>query len=230
MKALTPDIDQHPEFKPYRSYSQDGEDMLLRPLIAELIPDYTHYKGCYVDIGAYHPYCFSNTMHYYELGWQGINIEPNPDGIRLFEQYRERDINLNIGIGNQQETLELYCFADGTLNTFDKEVAGTRSAQGNRVVKTVAVEMYPLGRILDEHLPVNTAIDFMSFDVAGLDVRVLQSNNWKKYQPRFVLVEDTDADFKHLDASEVHEFLSDKQYKLVSKTQRTLIYRYEKYF
>ncbi|WP_462264477.1 FkbM family methyltransferase [Mucilaginibacter sp.] len=228
MKALTPDIDQHPEFKPYRSYSQDGEDMLLRPLIAELIPDDDNYKGCYVDIGAYHPYRFSNTMHYYELGWQGINIEPNPDCISLFRQYRERDINLNIGIGHKHETLELYCFADATLNTFDKEVAGTRSAKGNPVVKKVDVEIYPLGQVLDEHLPAGNTIDFMSFDVAGLDVRVLQSNNWDKYQPRFVLVEDTDADFKHLDASEVHEFLGARQYELVSKTQRTLIYRHEK--
>jgi len=92
-------IPNHPDFKPLHSYSQDGEDMLLRPLLMESVPDY---KGFFVDIGAHHPFRFSNTMHFYELGWHGINVEPTPAAIALFNQYRSNDINLNVGIGAEQ--------------------------------------------------------------------------------------------------------------------------------
>src|SRR5690348_6482057 len=51
-----------------RSYSQEGEDLILARLL-ENTP-----SGLYVDIGAHHPFRFSNTRLLYERGWHGINI------------------------------------------------------------------------------------------------------------------------------------------------------------
>ena len=220
-------IPNHPDFKPLHSYSQDGEDMLLRPLLMESVPNYVDYKGFFVDIGAHHPFRFSNTMHFYELGWHGINVEPTPAAIALFNQYRSNDINLNVGIGAEQTRQTLYCFNDSAFNSFDQITSESRDQDDGpvHITETVEVDIYPLAQILDEHLPAGTTIDFMSVDVAGLDVKVLQSNNWAKYRPKFVLVEDVDINFSHLDASEAHGFLANQGYQLVSKTLRTLIFK-----
>lgn len=217
-------IPNHPDFKPLHSYSQDGEDMLLRPLLLASTPNYDNYKGFYIDIGAHHPFRYSNTMHFYEQGWRGINIEPTPTAIDLFNQYRERDINLNIGIGGQRDRKTLYCYNESSLNSFEKHWP-ENSDDTYEVVATTEVEIYPLAQTLNEHLPANTTIDFMSIDVAGLDLALLHSNNWDKYRPRFVLVEDVDSNFSKIDASEVYRFLADQGYEIAGKTLRTLLFK-----
>jgi FkbM family methyltransferase len=217
-------LPNHNDFKPLHSYSQDGEDMLLRPLLLASTPNYDEYKGFYIDIGAHHPFRYSNTMHFYEQGWRGINIEPTPAANELFNQYRNRDINLNIGIGGKRDKKTLYCYSESSLNSFEKHVAENTNETYD-VVGTVEVEIYPLAQTLEEHLPADTTIDFMSIDVAGLDLDLLNSNNWDKYRPRFVLVEDVDSNFSKLDASEVYRFLADHNYEIAGKTLRTLIFK-----
>ena len=43
-----------------KSYSQEGEDMILRRLFEKQI------QGFYVDVGAHHPKRFSNTYYFYK--------------------------------------------------------------------------------------------------------------------------------------------------------------------
>ena len=54
--------------------------------------------GYYVDIGAHHPVKYSNTYLLWLNGWSGINIDPLPNVMALFDKYRPKDINLNIVI------------------------------------------------------------------------------------------------------------------------------------
>jgi hypothetical protein len=74
------------------SYSQYGEDKIIDRLLG--------YKksGFYINVGANHPYRFSNTYMFYKKGYRGVNIEPNPISFEKF-LIRKGDINLNIGIG-----------------------------------------------------------------------------------------------------------------------------------
>ncbi len=204
-------------FKPCKSYSQNGEDMLLKAIMSQSLPK--DFRGFYVDIGAHHPFRFSNTAYFYEQGWQGINIEPTPEAINLFAEHRKMDINLNIGIGAQQETRTLYQFSDSSLNSFDKN-----SHENNKVVGTVEVQILPLVKVLDEYLPVGTTINFMSIDIAGLSTGLLESNDWDKHKPQFLLIEDVDSSGS-VDASEVYSFLRSKGYEQTYKTPRTLIFQ-----
>ena len=66
------------------SYAQNGEDIVLaRGLRAD--------AGFYVDIGAFDPHVDSVTKLFYERGWRGINVDPVPEVIALFERDRPRD-------------------------------------------------------------------------------------------------------------------------------------------
>src|SRR5690606_16387194 len=114
--------------------------------------------------------------------------------------------------------LKFYCFNEPALNGFSKEISEKRNQSGNyKIIKTIDIETFPLSEILDKHLPPNQKIDFLTIDVEGLDLQVLRSNNWKKYKPDFILVEDQ-IDFENLSNSEVYSFLLEQNYELTAKT------------
>lgn len=166
------------------SYSQKGEDLL--------IDRYFHSKadGFYVDIGASHPQDASNTKVFYDRGWHGINIEPNPDRIALFSRERTRDTNLNIGVGSKTQRALFYEFEPATFSTFSRSEAAMLREAGYPVKRTVEIEVRRLSEILDDcAVP---AIDFMSVDTEGLEMEVLQSNDWRKYRPTLLCIETID--------------------------------------
>ena len=81
------------------SYSIEGEDRIVRALLWQ-----KHDKGFYVDVGAHHPFRFSNTYLFYTQGWSGINIDATPGSMKAFNKYRPRDINLEVGVGRGRKT------------------------------------------------------------------------------------------------------------------------------
>lgn len=166
-----------------KSYSQEGEDMILRRVFEKKS------SGFYVDIGAHHPFRFSNTYFFYNKGWRGLNIDANPESIKLFNKFRSRDINVNVGIGSG-EILDFYIFNEPALNTFVKELAEQYSKiQGYKIIKTIPIKTATLSQVLTEYMPKGQDIDFMSVDCEGLDFMVLKSNDWSKYRPTVLVVE-----------------------------------------
>src|SRR5690554_4042624 len=109
-------------------YSQEGEDLLLKRIFEHSPP------GFYVDVGAHHPFRFSNTKLLYDMGWRGLNIEPNPDIKILFDKYRSEDINLCLGISDSPGTLTYYKYSHPALNTFDIQIVE------NKIAKPIASE------------------------------------------------------------------------------------------
>lgn len=209
-------------FQSSRSYSQDGEDMILKALFEQK----KGYKGFFVDVGAHHPVRFSNTKYFYNKGWRGINIEPTPDAIKAFKLFRKRDINLNIGIGPEKGSLTFYCFNEPALNSFSKEVSERidRESEKYEITQRLEIAVLPLSEVFDKHLKAGQKIDFISIDVEGLDFQVLLSNDWNKYQPEVILVEEN-IDVDEISKSPIYQFLKEKGYKFFAKTLRTCIYR-----
>ena len=210
-----------------KSFSQDGEDMILHSIFDDLGG---RNNGFFIDVGALHPYRFSNTAFFYDKGWNGINIEPTPDAIAIFNNVRMRDINLNYGVNNVEGELSFYIFDEPALNSFSKELSAQRVATTHyKLIDTVTVPVSRLETILDKYLPAGQHIDFMSVDVEGLDLLVLKSNNWDKYIPDFLFVEEI-IDIENLSAAEIHNFLKHKGYVFIAKTPRTLLYRHQSTF
>lgn len=206
-------------------YSQEGEDLV----VASFFEGKENYKGFFVDVGAHHPYRFSNTAFFYKQGWRGINIEPTPSLFKPFLKFRKRDINLNYGIGNG-ETLTFYVFNEGAINTFDEHLAKERDGSHNgkyKIVDKIPIKTMPLSDILDRHLPQNTKIDLLTIDVEGMDYLVLQSNDWSKYTPDFILVE-CEESISNLSNDCIYQFLHAKGYSLVGRTKRTSLFRRNK--
>ena len=68
-------------------------------------------------------------------------------------------------------------------------------------------------------------IDFLSIDVEGLDLEVLKSNDWLKFRPSWVLVEQLNlGDIENMDF-EIHHYMKSLDYILFAKTFNTLFYK-----
>lgn len=168
-----------------RSFSQNDEDSILDRLMGH------KKRGFYVDVGAYDPYRFSNTMRFYLRGWRGINIEPDIERWSRFRTTRKRDINLNIGIANQRGNLSYFRIDPPTLSTFESRQAEAYAKQGFTILEKVKIPVLPLVEVFRRYAKGKT-IDFMSIDVEGMEMRVLKSNDWNVFRPHFVCIESAD--------------------------------------
>lgn len=207
-----------------KSYSLDGEDMVMDSFF-ETNPDY---KGFYVDIGAHHPFKYSNTQYFYEKGWTGINIDAMPGSMKEFNYYRKKDINLEMAVSSSSGEMEFFMFKTAALNTFDKKLA-TEYQAVEAVIKTQIIKTYTINEILEKYLPENTNIDILNIDIEGLDFEIIKSYNWQKYSPNFIIAESLDFMDKSLieinSKSELVNFLSSAGYAPVAKTKRAIIFR-----
>lgn len=203
------------------SYSQEGEDSILRRVFAG------QRTGFFVDIGAHHPKRYSNTYYFYLYGWTGINVDAAPDSMRLFQKFRPRDINVEAAVANGNNTLTYYEFDEPTLNGLSQEISFIRNDNGPyRITNQREVKTVGLAEILDRYLPSGQRIDFLNIDVEGFDLEVLQSNDWAKYQPTIVLAEDLClSNLRQLEKSPVVSFMQQQGYELYGKAVNTLIFR-----
>lgn len=201
------------------AYSQDGEDMVLRRLFER------RKSGFYVDVGAHHPFRFSNTCYFYRQGWTGINIDPNPDAIQAFRRDRPSDINVCVGVSDMPGDIAFHFFNEPALNTFDAELAAERiRIPGYRLLETRSVPVRRLDDVLAEFLPRNQKIDFLSIDVEGLDLSVLRSNDWNRFRPHLLLVEAHERTVLAIENDPINMFVVAAGYQLIAKTLNTLIF------
>lgn len=202
-----------------QSYAQEGEDLVLDRFMDDVA------TGFYVEVGSHHPFRFSNTYLFYRRGWQGICIDPLPNSKALFNKWRPRDLSLELGVSMMPSNMKYYLFNEPALNTFDPSLAKERDGLRNfRMIGTKDVPSLPLSSILDTHLPANQTIDFLSVDVEGLDLQVLQSNDWNKYRPRFVVAECLKTDILSINTDPIVHYLVSLGYKALAKTGNSVIF------
>ncbi|WP_204106193.1 MULTISPECIES: FkbM family methyltransferase [Spirulina sp. CCY15215] len=214
-------------FDPYmlRSYSQEGEDMILRRILEKRTAN-----QFYVDVGAYHPKQYSNTYFFYSRGWSGINIDAMPGSMELFKQERPRDINLEIPIAKEQKKLTYFQFNKPALNTFSENLARSRDKiHPFKIIAQQEIETYPLKMILEKHLDSSKTIDFLSVDVEGLDLEVLQSNDWSKFRPNIVLIEILSSSLHSIQDCPIYQYLSKQNYHIYAKAFHTAFFVSDEY-
>lgn len=206
------------------SYSQKGEDLVIDRLLKY------RKNGFYVDVGANDPDRFSNTKKFYKKGWKGINIEPDKKNYDRFLIKRERDINLNIGVGDKSANLKFYKFIPDALSTFSKQTADSYKKQGYDFVGTSIVKIETLSDILAQHLGTKT-IDLLSVDVEGFDLKVLQGNDWDTFKPRLICIESVEHDITGVNKKErkdIDGFLTSKGYEKKFNNNLNSIYMLRK--
>jgi len=201
-----------------KSYSQDGEDLILYSFL-KYQP-----SGFFVDVGAHHPFRFSNTFIFYKKGWKGINIDAAPGSMKLFKKHRPRDINLEVGISDKPETKEFYIFDEPAINSFDKTLSNNRASKKNvKITRKESIQLVTLNEILSQNNVGEKDIDFLTIDAEGYDFKVIKSVDLTVYKPKIIVVE-TEINFLDPGSNEIVSYLLKYNYKIIAKTKRSLFF------
>jgi FkbM family methyltransferase len=196
-------------------FSQCGEDAIISSIFTYEFPTQ---NGFYIDVGAYHPTKGSNTYLLYRSGWRGINIDPNPFAIELFNKDRPGDINLAFGISKEKDTLNYYIIdKSSTMNSFSFENL-EKIGMHDRVKEVRKIPVYPLSYISEEYLSQGKKVDFLNIDAEGFEMEILESNDWEKVKPKVIAIEQGDVlSFEDVERSTVCLYLKQKGYQPVAK-------------
>jgi len=173
---------------PYRKYcySQFAEDLIVQSIFKNIIKID---KPTYIDIGSHHPEYINNTALLYKKGSRGINIEPDTTLISEFYKTRKADKNLNIAVSNLNGEATLFIMEQRTLNTLsEKEALRCENEEGIKILERIIIPVLTFEAIIDKY---NNGIcpDFMSLDVEGFEMDILETINFEKNSPKVISIE-----------------------------------------
>ena len=201
---------------PRRYFGQTAEDVLLDMYFPEK-------KGNYVDIGAGRPITGSNTFGFYKRGWNGICVDPISFNCKMFGRFRPKDQILNILIGAEENVIEFWEFEPYVYSTADKEVAEkVIRVSGVRLLVKSMKRVLPLSEIVPNADPLDPML--LTVDVEGFDLQVLKSNDWEKFRPRVICVEEWSSSLDVNQNSEISLYLRGKNYQRRAWTGLSSIY------
>lgn len=209
------------------TYSQFGEDIISESALESLDIDMN--KMSYLDIGANHPTSLSNTFYFYDkYNVHGVLIEPDESLCEVLQQYREKDLTLNVGIGlsDLPDSKDFYKMSIDVLNTFSKEEAEKIDKLGKYSIKQIIpVTLYSFNYIMEKYLKSfgNKVPELVSLDVEGFELPILESIDFKKYRPKVFIIETQEfvGGNKKVD---VIEFMLDNGYKIYADTHLNTIF------
>jgi FkbM family methyltransferase len=175
----------------------------------QLIREFFGYSpsAFFVDVGAADPQFGSQSWHLEQAGWSGLVVEPRPD---MAEKLRR----------NRRATVyEVACSAPHNVaRSMTLHLRGGYSSLNERLVIAglkpqgiVEVRIRTLDDLLTE-AKAPTPIDFVSIDVEGHEIEVLDGFDLDYWRPRLILIED------HVLNLRLHRLLQKRGYKWVRRT------------
>ncbi|TMH85091.1 MAG: FkbM family methyltransferase [Betaproteobacteria bacterium] len=167
------------------SYAQNFEDVMLARALESVE------RGFYIDIGAWHPDRHSVTRHFYELGWNGINVEPGRTYFSLLKRRRPRDLNLNLAVSSHLGPVRFHETPRSGISGCDDTVLVEARRHGF-ATRTFETQATTLAALCEQHVA-DREIHFMKVDVEGHEAVVLRSGNWHRFRPWIVVVESVTA-------------------------------------
>jgi FkbM family methyltransferase len=161
-------------------FSQNGEDQVLSKIFKQI-------PGVCVEVGAHNGVDLSNTYHFEQIGWTCILVEPNPILCRDIRQRRSANSTLFECAASNRSGMSPLNVGLGTLDVYSTLVPLGKNDSAERF-RTVVVPVRTLDSMLQE--AGIRAVDFISIDVEGHELSVLQGLSLSRWNPRVVLVED----------------------------------------
>jgi len=163
------------------SYAQNLEDYHLSLAFAG------QDSGTYIDVGAGHPVADNVSFWFYERGWQGVVVEPQPELAALYQRLRPRDLVVRGLVGRHCGEIDFHVVERlHGLSTTMQDVAQKAKAFGVGY-QTVRMPVTTLARLCESHNL--DSIDFLKIDVEGAEGDVLFGGDWKRFRPKVIVAE-----------------------------------------
>ncbi|CAN5128879.1 hypothetical protein BH09ACT6_BH09ACT6_24630 [soil metagenome] len=167
------------------SYAQNGEDIVLWRALKDI------QNGVYLDVGANDPTVMSVSRKFYDAGWHGIAIEPNPEYASAFRSARPRDIVYQAVASNiDAQSVEFHLIEGTGLSTLVDDISAGH-AQAGWVVRDITVPVISLNTAIEEAGLSESDLHFLSIDTEGAEEQVLASLDFTRFRPWILLIEAT---------------------------------------
>lgn len=162
-------------------------------------------EGFYIELGAFDGITQSNT-YFFELNrnWKGLLIEPSKTSFDLCCKNRPNNIVVNCCcVSNDYKE-------DTILGDFNSTLMSSVNGERLHSYDLIEVKAMTLEKILDI-IRIDSEIDFLSLDVEGYELHVLQGLNLDKYRPKYILIE-----IYHNTFNNILNYLQSKNYLMNS--------------
>jgi len=185
-------------------------------------------KGFFVEVGAFDGEGWSNIAGLIDVGWFGIEIEPNPISFAQLQQ-RYKDNNnikcINIAIGKQEKAKMWMRHAISTTSEYQNELY-KQASWFNGMEQVIDVNMIGLDKLLmQEKCPLD--FDVLVIDVEGVEVEVLETFSIDLWKPKLCIVEAQEnhhmSGFDH-EAKAVNEYFDKAGYIKIYSDEVNNIY------
>jgi FkbM family methyltransferase len=163
-------------------------------------------KGYYVEVGANEPRERSQTWHLEQQGWTGVLIEPQPALAATLRAERKGKVFAVACSSPVKAGQELPLHVAGPLSSLDRR----GMAPGAIPEKIIRVPVRTLDSILEE-AGSPAGFDFLSIDVEGHEIEVLQGFDIARWRPRLIMIEDHVADLSK------HRYLISSGYRIIRR-------------
>jgi FkbM family methyltransferase len=163
------------------SYTQNLEDYHLSLAFAG------QKTGTYIDVGGGHPVADNVSFWFYERGWRGIVVEPQPELAALYPRLRPRDVTVCGVVGRTCGEIDFHVVE--RLHGFSTTVEHlARKAEAfGAGYRTVRMPATTLAQLCAAH-DLGT-IDFLKIDVEGGEADVLLGGDWRRFRPKVIVIE-----------------------------------------
>lgn len=163
-------------------YGQHGQDQIV---FDNFFKEKKH--GFYCDIGGNHPLLINNTLFFEEQGWTGIAFEPLPYMEKLWRAKRNTKL-FTIALSDEEDELD-FVIVDPRSGWEDmlSYVETTGSSCDVTPAEKLIVRARKFADVALEQ-GINE-IDYMSIDVEGHELKVLQGINFEEVRINVLTVE-----------------------------------------
>jgi FkbM family methyltransferase len=190
-------------------YSQYSQDRSLENCIFKGLKN-----GVFMDVGAHDGVDLNNTLFFETThNWTGINVEPIKSVYDRLVTNRPNCININCAVSNSDGTAEFLC-----NNGYTEMLSGLKSEYDNRHIdringeikqmggesKTILVDTKRIETICEEN-NINR-IHYLSIDVEGGEMKVLQSINFEKVFIDVIGFENNYPNLQHIQIDYLTQF------------------------
>lgn len=166
----------------FRSYAQNLEDILLWRALGHVR------NGCYIDVGAHDPRCESVSRGFYERGWRGVHIEPNPLFAERLRQDRPDEIVHEVALSDTEGTVRFVVTSATGMSTGAVEYAEAYRRAG-QVAEERDVRTTTLARACGGLA--GRDVHWMKIDVEGMEEQVIRGWDPRSLRPWIVVIEAT---------------------------------------